>query len=37
MYTKEFTNFVFEVEEKVLDLPYFFFCKYSFPQLKFEL
>ena len=30
MYFKEFKKFVFEVEEKVLDMPYFYFCEYSF-------
>ena len=30
MYTDKFTQFVMEVEEKVLDMQYFYFCKYSF-------
>ena len=30
-YQKKFNQFVFEVEEKVLDMPYFYFRKYSFP------
>ena len=31
MYFKGFTKFVFEAEEKILDMPYFYFGKYSFP------
>ena len=31
MYTKDFTLFVFEVEEKILDMPYFYSGKHSFP------
>ncbi len=30
MYTKEFTQFVLEVKWIELDMPYFYFCKYSF-------
>ena len=40
MYTKEFPKFVFEVEEKILDMPYFYFGKYSLfisHLLKFDL
>ena len=32
MYTKEFTNFVWEEKWIVLDMPYFYFRKYSFPK-----
>ena len=34
MYNKEFTKFVFEVKWIELDMPYFYFCKYSFPILE---
>ena len=40
MYTKEFPKFVFEVEGKILDMPYFYFGKYSLfisHLLKFDL
>ena len=35
MYAKDFPKFVFEVEEKILDMPYFYFGKYiHFPFVE---
>ena len=33
MYSKKFNQFVIEVEEKVLDTPYFYFCKYEIVEV----